>query len=103
MLFAGLAALWLGDDDRMAAMLEREIRSARARGAIGPLTELLAVRSSQLLLAQRFDGAAQAATEALRFAREVRAENLVATPLTILAYLAALRGDDERRPSRRAR
>ena len=94
LLFAALAALWLGDDDRMAAMLERGIRSARARGAIGPLTELLAVRSSQLLLAQRFDGAALAATEALRFAREVGAENLAATPLTVLAYLSALRGDD---------
>ena len=95
LLFAGHAALWLGDDDRMAAALDRGIRSARARGTLGGLTELLAVRASQFFLAQRFDGAALAATEALRFARDVGADNLAVTPLTILAYLAALRGDDD--------
>jgi DNA-binding CsgD family transcriptional regulator len=95
LLFAAVCALWLGLDEEVLAILERGGVAARNRGAVATLIELLGFRSSQLAVVQRFDGAELAAAEALRLARELGADNLVAMPLIALAHVAAVRGEDE--------
>jgi DNA-binding CsgD family transcriptional regulator/tetratricopeptide (TPR) repeat protein len=90
-----LAAIYLGDNQRFATLINRATSLARARGEFGILVEALSMSASQHHVAQRFDEAALAAGEALRFARELGAANATATPLGILAFAAAIRGDDD--------
>jgi DNA-binding CsgD family transcriptional regulator len=90
-----LAALFLGDDDRFATLINRATSLARARGELGLLVEALGMSAVQHHLAQRFDEAALVASEGLRFARELGAANAAARPLGILAFSAAIHGDDE--------
>ena len=94
-LAVSLAALFLGDDDRFATLINRATSLARARGELGLLVEALGMGAVQHHLAQRFDEAALVAGEGLRFARELGASNAAARPLGILAFSAAIHGDDE--------
>jgi DNA-binding CsgD family transcriptional regulator len=93
-LFAAVAAWRLGDDGRAAALYARGVALARDRGALGALANIQSVRATTLLLAQRFDEAMLAATESLSLTREVGAENLVVSPLSVLGAVAAVRGDE---------
>jgi DNA-binding CsgD family transcriptional regulator len=90
-----VAAVFLGENERFATLINRATSLARARGELGLLAEALSLSAGRHLLAQRFDEAALAAGEALRFARELGAVNSTATPLGILAFAAAIRGDDD--------
>jgi DNA-binding CsgD family transcriptional regulator len=99
--WASVGAIFLGDDDAWGALLARAIALARLHGALGILAESLSVRSLQLFLAQRFDGAASAAAEAAELARELDAQNFTTLPTNVLAAVAAIRGHDEE-ASRRA-
>jgi DNA-binding NarL/FixJ family response regulator len=89
------AALVLGDQQRFASLINRAISLARARGEFGTLAPALTLRAAHLMLAQRFDEAALEAGEGVQFARELGAVNLALRPLSILAHVAAIRGDDE--------
>jgi DNA-binding CsgD family transcriptional regulator len=89
------AALVLGDQRRFASLINRAISLARARGEFGTLAPALTLRAAHLMLAQRFDEAALEAGEGVQFARELGAVNLALRPLSILAHVAAIRGDDE--------
>jgi DNA-binding CsgD family transcriptional regulator len=91
----GLAAIFVGDNQRFAALINRATSLARARGEFGILAEALSLSAVQHHLAQRFDEAALVAEEALQFARELGAPNATAGPLCLLAFAAAIRGDDE--------
>jgi DNA-binding CsgD family transcriptional regulator len=91
----GVAALYAGAHERSEDLLERAAGLARARGEFGVLAETLTMRAFQLALAQSFDGAAIAAEESSHFARELRAANLAVRCLSVLAYIAAIRGDEE--------
>jgi DNA-binding CsgD family transcriptional regulator len=91
-VWASFGAIWLDDQQRFAALLDRAISLARKRGELGTLVEALGIRAVQVAIAQDFDGAAIAATEAVRFARELDAENLEFVPLGTLALVAAIRG-----------
>jgi ATP/maltotriose-dependent transcriptional regulator MalT len=93
--FASACALWIGDTDRTMALASRAVSLARMRGAIVILAGSLGVRASQLFLAQRFDEAVLAATEALKLATETGSENFELLGLAILAAVAAIRGDDD--------
>src|SRR5262245_20599528 len=53
------------------------------------------MRAIQPWLAERFDDAPIAAVEAVRFARELGAANVAARPLSVLAFVAAIHGDDD--------
>jgi DNA-binding CsgD family transcriptional regulator len=90
-----VTALFLGDHQRFATLINRATSLARARGEFGILTEALSMSAAQHHLAQRFAEAALAAGEALQFARELGAANSTATPLGILAFAAAIHGDDD--------
>jgi DNA-binding CsgD family transcriptional regulator len=89
------AALVLGDQRHFASLINRAISLARARGEFGTLAPALTLRAAHLMLAQRFDEAALEAREGVQFARELGAVNLALRPLSILAHVAAIRGDDE--------
>ena len=90
-----LAALFLGKNQRFATLVNRSTSLARARGQFGILAEALSMSAVQHYFAQRFDEAALVAAESLQFARELGAANTTARPLGILAFAAAIRGDDD--------
>jgi DNA-binding CsgD family transcriptional regulator len=91
-----VATLFLGDDRRSGALIGRAVSLARANGQFGVLAEALAVRAVQLRMGQRFEEAEIAAGEGLQFARELGAVNVAARCMGILAFIAAVRGDDVR-------
>jgi DNA-binding CsgD family transcriptional regulator len=93
-VWASYAAQWLGNQDRFAALVDRAGALARQRGELGILADTLGMRAGQLALAQQFDEASVAASEALQLSRELNAENLELYPRAALAIVAAVRGDD---------
>src|SRR5262249_37166117 len=94
-MWAGACATWLGDDERAIPLWSRAVKQARAMGAGGLLVVALRGLSRQYRLAQRLDDAELVGTEAVTLGREVRAENLVALAVGVLASIAAIRGDEE--------
>jgi DNA-binding NarL/FixJ family response regulator len=90
--WAGRASIFLGDDVRTAAFLQRAAAGARSRGAMGLLTSMLAIRAAQLHIANRFEEASVGASEALALARELGTPNLIPMPLGVLALIAAVKG-----------
>ena len=95
-IWAGWAALWLGDEDSFDALLRRAAALAGTRGEIGALTEALGAHALQVaLLAQRYDEASIAAHEAITLAGDLRADTLTLLPRSALTIIAAVRGDDD--------
>jgi DNA-binding CsgD family transcriptional regulator len=94
-LWAGWAAVTLGDPEQAEALFARGARLARARGAIGLLSTALRLMGLQHFLAQRFDRSALACGEAVQFARDIGAENHLPAPLAILAEIGAIHGDHD--------
>jgi DNA-binding CsgD family transcriptional regulator len=92
---ASMGAFWLGDDERFSALLNRAAALARECGQFGMLAEVLGRRAGQLALVQQFDQATLAGVEAIELARELGADNLELLPRAILAFVSALRGDDD--------
>ena len=90
----GVAALYTGDHERSATLLDRAVALARERGEFGVLAEALTMRAFQFAFAERFDEAAIAAEESSNFARELTATNLAARSRSVLAFVAAIRGDE---------
>ena len=84
-----------GQHDRAAELLDRCAALARERGEASALATALGLRAFQLLLVNRFDDAGVAASEAAAIARELGATNLIPVPLGVLAWVAAIRGQDE--------
>ncbi len=95
LLFAGRAALFLGDD-RAAHRAHREAAGrARDAGALGVLTQILPILTTTEVWAGRWDSGSANAQEGLRLGREIGQHHLVAQALVLLALIAALRGDEE--------
>jgi DNA-binding CsgD family transcriptional regulator/tetratricopeptide (TPR) repeat protein len=91
---AGSANILLGDWPRARRCYDRAIRLARERGAIGVLPQTLGLRAMVALWAGHLGDAAGSATEAVRLAEDIGAENSRALPITCLAWIAGLRGED---------
>jgi DNA-binding CsgD family transcriptional regulator len=83
-----------GDDRHFAPLLERSVALARARGEFGILAEALVLGATRHVMQQRLEPAAREATESLEFARDLGAVNVRATGLSILALVAAMRGEE---------
>jgi DNA-binding CsgD family transcriptional regulator len=90
----GVAALYAGDDQRFGTLMNRAISLARERGEFGLLAEALALRAAELMVAQRYDEAELAANEAVQFTRELGAGNVAARSMAVLAFIAAVHGDE---------
>jgi DNA-binding CsgD family transcriptional regulator len=93
---ASMGALWLGDDSRVNELLNRAAALARERGEIGILAEVLGLQAGYLTVVQRYDQAMLAGAEAVELGRELGAENLELLPRAILAFVSAVRGEDEK-------
>jgi DNA-binding CsgD family transcriptional regulator len=91
---AGGGAVFVGDWARARRYFDRAIVLARDRGAIGLLPETLGLRAMIALWERRLADAATDADEAVRLADDIGAGNARALPLTVLAWLAGLRGDE---------
>jgi DNA-binding CsgD family transcriptional regulator len=95
LLFAGRAALYLGDD--LAAYRTHHEAAARARasGALSIVTQILQRLALIEVWAGRWPSAAANAKEGVQLAREIGQHDLVAQDLVMLALIAALRGSED--------
>jgi DNA-binding CsgD family transcriptional regulator len=91
---AGGGAIFLGDWVRARRFFDRAIVLARDRGALGLLPETLGLRALIAMWERRLTDAAADADEAVRLADDIGAGNARALPVTVLAWLAGLRGDE---------
>ena len=104
LLFAGRAALYLGDDRAAYRAHHEAAARARASGALSIVTQILPRLATPELWAGRWPSAAANAREGVQLAREIGQHDLVAQQLVMLALVAALRGsEDECRVARRPR
>jgi DNA-binding CsgD family transcriptional regulator/tetratricopeptide (TPR) repeat protein len=92
---AGSANILLGDWPRARRYYDRAIRLARERGAIGVLPQTLGLRANLTLWDGLVSEAAELASEAVRLADDIGAENARALPMTTLAWVAGVRGDEQ--------
>jgi DNA-binding CsgD family transcriptional regulator len=102
LLFAGRAAVYLGDDRAAARIHAAAVARARADGALGVLAQALARLGYAELFAGRWAAAEAAAGEGLRLARDMGQGELVGYQLALLALIAAHRGGEEACRSRAA-
>jgi DNA-binding CsgD family transcriptional regulator len=95
LLFAGRAALYLGDD-RAAYRTHREAAArARASGALSIVTQILPRLATLEIWAGRWPSAAANAKEGIQLARDIGQHDLVAQQRVLLGLIAALRGSED--------
>jgi DNA-binding CsgD family transcriptional regulator len=95
LLWAGLAAFFVGDHDAGTAMHTRAVAKARREGAVGLLPRALEYLAPDELAAGRLEAARVDATEGLALARDTGNDTSACRHLATLAHLAALRGDED--------
>jgi DNA-binding CsgD family transcriptional regulator len=95
LLFAGRAALYLGDDEVAYRSHHEAALRARAGGVLGVLTQILPRLTHLELSAGRWHSASANAAEGLELGREIGQHDLVAQHQVMLALLAAFRGDED--------
>jgi DNA-binding CsgD family transcriptional regulator len=93
LFLAGRAAIHLGDDRSIYRSTRSAAARARADGALGPLTNLLARLAHAELWVGRWSSAVASATEGLQLARDLDQPHLAAHKLALLAIVAANRGE----------
>jgi ATP/maltotriose-dependent transcriptional regulator MalT len=96
LVWAASAAMFLGDDARVFALLHRAVAHARARGELGVLPFALVLLAGAERRMGSMAAAEADADEALRLARETGQEVAAAGALSTLTAVAAFRGDAER-------
>ena len=94
-LWAAAGGIFIGDRSRALRALDRAVVLARERSAIAFLPHVLGLRANLALWDGRLPEAGADADEAARLAADVGAENARALPLTSVAWLTGLRGDEE--------
>ena len=95
LLFAGRAALYLGDDQATYRTHREAAARARASGALSIVTQILPRLAIAELWAGRWASASANAREGVQLAREIGQHDLVAQQLVLLALIAALRGSED--------
>ncbi len=95
LLFAGRAALYLGDDQSAYRTHREAAARARASGVLGSLTQILPILTTAEIWAGRWQSASANAREGVRLGRETSQHHLVAQELVLLALLAGLRGEED--------
>jgi DNA-binding CsgD family transcriptional regulator/predicted ATPase len=95
LLFAGRAALYLGDDKTALRTHQEAAARARASGALSILTQILPRLATAEVSAGRWSSAAANAREGIQLAREMGQHDVVAQLLVMLALVAALRGSED--------
>ena len=95
LLWAGVAAFFLGETGTGNALYVRAVARARQEGAVGLLPRALEYLAPVELAGGRLGAATASAVEGLRLARETGNDTSACRHLTTLAHVAALRGDEE--------
>lgn len=95
LLFAGRAALYLGDDQAAYRTHHEAAARARASGALSIVAQILPRLATAELWAGRWPSAAANASEGLQLAREIGQHDLAAQQLVLLALIAGLRGSED--------
>ena len=95
LLFAGRAALYLGDDQATYRTHREAAARARASGALSIVTQILPRLAITELWAGRWASGSANAREGVQLAREIGQHDLVAQQLVLLALIAALRGSED--------
>ena len=95
LLFAGRAALYLGDDQASYRSHHEAAAQARESGALSVVTQILPRLAIAEFWAGRWPSAAANAREGLQLAREIGQHDLVAQQLAVLALMAAARGSED--------
>ncbi len=95
LLFAGRAALYLGDDRAFYRINHEAIVRARTAGLLVILTQILPRVGYAELWEGSWASASANLSEGLRIAREIGQHDLVAYQLVLLALIAAHRGDED--------
>jgi DNA-binding CsgD family transcriptional regulator len=95
LLFAGRAALYLGDDEATYRTHREAAARARASGALSIVTQILPRLAITELWAGRWASGSANAREGVQLAREIGQHDLVAQQLVLLALVAALRGSED--------
>jgi len=95
LLFAGRAALYLGDDDAAYRTHREAAARARTGGALGIVTQILPRLATAEIWAGRWPSATANAREGVQLARQIGQHDLVAQELVLLALIAALRGAED--------
>ena len=93
-LWAAAGGIFIGDRARALRSLDRAVAMARERASVSFLPHILGLRANLALWDGRLPEAAADADEAARLAEDIGAENARALPLTSLAWLTGLRGDE---------
>jgi DNA-binding NarL/FixJ family response regulator len=95
LIWAGVAAFFVGDNDAGNNLHARAVARARQEGAVGLLPRALEFLAAGELAAGRMAAAEVDATEGLRLARDTGNDTSACRHLATLAHLAALRGDED--------
>jgi len=95
LLFAAVAAMFLGDDAAAADLLGRAGSAARATGAIGALPWVLQLTATVEAWTGRWAQATASASEGLRLARETGQEIPTSHQHALLAWLSAAQGREQ--------
>jgi tetratricopeptide (TPR) repeat protein len=95
LMWAGVAAFFVGEQETGNALYARAVARARQEGAVGLLPQALEYLAPVELAAGRLDAAAATASEGLRLARDTGNDTSACRHLTTLAHVAALRGDED--------
>ncbi len=95
LLFAGRAALYLGDDRAAYRTHHEAAVRARASGALTIVTQILPRLVTAELWAGRWPSAVANAREGLELARQIGQHDLAAQQLVLLALTAAMRGAED--------
>jgi hypothetical protein len=103
LMWAGVAAFFLGETEAGNALYARAVARARQEGTVGLLPTALEYLAPVELAAGRYDDATASATEGLRLAGDTGNDTSACRNLATLAQVAALRGDEDACRSRQPR
>jgi ATP/maltotriose-dependent transcriptional regulator MalT len=95
LLWAGVAAFFVGETAAGDALYARAVARARRDGAVGLLPVALEYQAPVELAAGRLGAAGAGAGEGLRLARDTGNDTSACRHLATLAHLAAIRGDED--------
>ncbi|WP_329079457.1 LuxR C-terminal-related transcriptional regulator [Streptosporangium sp. NBC_01469] len=95
LVWAGVASLLLGDDAQAVRLCGRAVETARARGAVSTVPQVLEFMIHAEIWMGRYASITASAVEGLRLAQERGRPNSAGQHLGWLALTAAVEGDEE--------
>ncbi|GAA0389081.1 helix-turn-helix transcriptional regulator [Acrocarpospora corrugata] len=95
LVWAACASLMLGDDVQALRLSTRAVETAKARGAISTVPQVLEFATHSEFWMGRYPAVTANAAEGLRLAQETGQRNSAGQHLAWLAMMAAVRGDEE--------